>query len=143
MTPAEFVRTFRTAADDLRIRVPAGKLSIRDGEVSDTFRYDLSENIGITGSVSKETRRIIRLAVVGTPKTDKDSSGMVACFGITLRVFNPKMDKQKRGELLLSLMNAKDGELNRDKTRIVGNIKYQFSTSKTAGIRFSVAGRDD
>ncbi len=144
LTPAEFVKAFNAAEGMLGIRgARIEGLRVETGEVSDTFRHSFDENVGLVGSVSKSTGRIIDLAVIGTPRTDKESSEMVACCGITIKVFSPSLTKKERGELLLSLMNGRDGELNRDKTRIVGDVRYHFSTSETVGIWFSVANRRD
>jgi len=144
LTPAEFAKAFNAAADRLGIRgARIEALRVEAGEVSDAFRHDFNESIGLVGSVSKSTGRIIDLAVIGTPRTDKESSQMVACCGIVIKVFSPSLTKKERGELLLSLMNGRDGELNRDKSRVVGDIRYHFSTSETVGIWFSVANRKD
>lgn len=140
ITPEEFGKRLSAQGKELGLENPeVGKFDIQEGSVNDIFSENLSDAIGITGTVDKNGELKGVTYVMGrTDSGDKEIVIMMLMAGLTARALSPDLSKEQTAgvlsKIVLEAVQQFSDTGNGKSSTAVDGITYGAIASKSIGI---------
>lgn len=149
LTPTELCNGMNDFAKQVKVRgfqvyMPQKTESIA-GAVNDVYRINHkgTENIITQVTTPKGSKNIIAVTMIAQPKTDNEAMGLIGYMGLLIKTVSPQLSGSERGKIIKKLMNNPAGGLNEEKSVLVEDVKYTFTSSEVVGIMFFAENKDD
>lgn len=137
----EFKNRFNELSTEMDLNLKITGLSVTDGAVNNTFKYMLTDYIGIVGQLNKDDNSIRSLLLTAHGDGTAESGvNIVATIGCLINCANPELTAKGRGNILKHLgLFDEDADFNNlDRHTIVNGVKYSISSNKIMGLLFSI-----
>jgi len=140
--PEEFRRSFNSIAGSINTDWKLAELDIEAGEVNDTFRQMLSNNIGIIGSINKADGSLREIMVIASGSADSTENlkaiSVILAVAQSVNTDTPNEENSKAvfDMIQTALKNIKTGK---PVERTIGGLKYTASASEFIGLMFAVS----
>ena len=111
---------------------------------TDSFSFNISESILLSGRLDPKTQQILSLEMVSTPASREDSIKMVTAMGVFVESLFPSDANAKRQAVLSDLGFRQGSNLQEaDNTSIQDDIRFRFVAVKGSGYVFTVSNKAD
>lgn len=140
ITPEEFGKRLSAQGKELGLdNAEVGKFDIQEGSVNDIFSENLSDAVGITGTVDKNGELKGVTYVMGrTDSGDKEIVTMMLMAGLTARALSPDLSKEQTAgvlsKIVLKAVQQFSDTGNGKSSTVVDGITYGAIASKSIGI---------
>lgn len=140
ITPEEFGKRLSVQGKELGLDdVEVGAFDIQEGSVNDIFSENLSDAVGITGTVDKNGELKGVTYVMGrTENGDKEILKMMMMAGLTARALSPDLPKEQTAGALPKMVSEAVQQFsdtgNGKSSTVVNGITYGAIASKSIGI---------
>ncbi len=143
MTPEEFRKAFNGIVVQVDSDYKLAEFDIEKGDVNDTFKRILGNNVGLIGSVSKQDGKLqgLMLIVAGSGETTEDMLRPVVVILAASQALNPLVDKGENSEVVMDMVKQALAHIDTGKPieRTVGQLQYTASASKLTGLMFAIS----
>lgn len=142
MKPEEFRRSFNSIVGQIDTDWKLAEFDIEKGEVNDTFKRMLSNNIGVIGTVNKTDGSLREIMVMASGSADPAENlkaiAVILAVSQSINAVTPKEENSKvvSDMVQTALENIKTGK---PVEKTVGNLKYTASASEFIGLMFAVS----
>jgi len=142
-TADEFKDAFNKYSASKSLDLTIDDLTIKEGEVQNTFQYMFTDNLGILGTVRKSDGKMTELMMIGSGDGSfKSGSNIIICMMAIIATVDPDLAPEKRIDVLkgLGMMGDKKVDItNMDGKTETEKMKYSIASNKYTGLMFSVS----
>ena len=142
-TPDDFKDAFNKYSTSNSLGMEIDELTIVEGEVNNTFKYTLNQNVSVVGSISKKDGSVKEVMMFGSGDGSISSGGnIILCMLGIIAAVDPGIAPENRIDILkeTGLIGKKDIDLTdfSGKTQRNG-IKYFVTSTELTGLMFGAS----
>lgn len=136
----DFSEAFNNFSASNKLAFRINSLKVTDGEVNNSFQYMFTDNLGIIGTLNKESGGIKEIMMIGTGNgTFESGSILIMCMVSIIGITNPTLEPKNRAIVLKKLGflgNKKVDITDMSESTILNGVKYYAISSPQMGFMF-------
>lgn len=142
----EFKNAFNQYCASYKLDFRINSLKIEQGEVYNVFQYMLTDNLGLSGSIIKQTGGVKELTMIGTSDGTYTSGGnIILCMIAIIATVDPTIPAESRSKILkkLKIFDKNVNIANMSQETIMNGIKYTINSHPKMGLWFTASTKTD
>lgn len=143
----EFTTAFNQYCASSHLDFRINSLKIEQGEVYNTFRYMLNNNLGLTGTIIKSNGGLKEINMIGTGDgTTTSGHNIFLCMLAIITTVDPTIPVESRIKILKKLKMIGDKSVdvtNMSQETIMNGIKYTINSHPKMGLWFTASTNTD
>lgn len=136
----EFKNNFNSLCKRNGLDLYIGKMDIQNGEVNNSVKYIVNEQIEFAGALNKNDNTLIGVTMIGQGNSNISGSGADVLLAMLCLIgsIDPSLSADQRGNILnkLGVLDKDNDILDLSDNITINGIKYSINSSPQLGIMF-------